>query len=498
MFRGNISSTPLHSESARWFYSELVSAGKATNIDYNVAYSACGDCTMQSTLMALLMDKGGTDLTSTLLVGDAPESSWCCDNGIGLYGRSLRRFQRRDRSLYFINVPKDELNISSLIDLSQHVAEYAEEICPDSPGTKWEYQPAINQFFGSKFPVFCFINSEKAVSVVYVVGLTTQKWHWLQCALPAIIPWFFRNESGKLVIDGIDKEITNALTNSDRSVYLDILQRIADEKDFENLYRSSKLRDFEVALHSQEIENLKERIRDIEATIDNYFDAISNSLVDKRDKMIKLTGLQATLAKNENTGELADFFDANSKVLSLVRVEDSMLTFRVRAAFDIYDSSAVETMLENEYSVLHTTRCGISNEDLCRFVKAVFVDETLRLRTCATYYIDIRRMRADGLGQQTYDGYDFETYLPNPHIQHYTCTGNYREQAVMAMRNGNYLGAITQFIASAKCINFHDSVVIQRFLTDDIANNHSTLKCVELPNGEIVTIDEAIEYLKNN
>ena len=78
--------------------------------------------------------------------------------------------------------------------------------------------------------------------------------------------------------------------------------------------------------------------------------------------------------------------------------------------------------------------------------------------------------------------------------------GNYSRTINECLRNRNYIGALEQSIASCKSLNFCDSPVMSEFMRQMYGLTDTTLtnnRCIELPDGRVVTPKEAIEYLKS-
>ena len=98
----------------------------------------------------------------------------------------------------------------------------------------------------------------------------------------------------------------------------------------------------------------------------------------------------------------------------------------------------------------------------------------------------------DGQRHECY-GYEYDGYMPNPHIEYHRCLGNYRETLTELMRNHEYIGAIEQCIASSRSLALND-ISAEEGIRDLFKND--ARKCVELPDGKVVTAREAVKYLK--
>ena len=84
--------------------------------------------------------------------------------------------------------------------------------------------------------------------------------------------------------------------------------------------------------------------------------------------------------------------------------------------------------------------------------------------------------------------------MPNPHINRYSCLGNYVRTINELLKDRNYIGAIEQCSASAKSLNFGDSTVMHEFMRFMYSSGNRTF--IELSDGTTVSPINAIKWLK--
>jgi hypothetical protein len=125
--------------------------------------------------------------------------------------------------------------------------------------------------------------------------------------------------------------------------------------------------------------------------------------------------------------------------------------------------------------------------------RAIFEAGAYKLRVCAAYRADMKNsltpIREYAFPPESRD------YLPNPHIQHYGCIGNYAGRFAEYMHRHDYIGAIDQAVMSARNLNFHDSTVMET-LAHDLS--HTIIKCIEDTDGNLLTPRQAIYKLEEN
>ena len=89
--------------------------------------------------------------------------------------------------------------------------------------------------------------------------------------------------------------------------------------------------------------------------------------------------------------------------------------------------------------------------------------------------------------------------MPNTHIDRFSCMGSYQNTINRMLKENDYISAIEQCVASCKSLNFADSTVMSEFMCRMYGlQGHTNVnnRCLELPNGQIVTPKEAADWLR--
>ena len=131
-------------------------------------------------------------------------------------------------------------------------------------------------------------------------------------------------------------------------------------------------------------------------------------------------------------------------------------------------------------------------------MKAIFLDQTLKMRFCSSYTFNLRGNVRANQGHD-YSAIEFRDCTPNTHIDRYHCMGNYERVINEMLMEHNYIGAIEQCMASTVSLNFSDGCVMEEFMRRmyGISDYSVNIRCIELPDGKVVEPKEAIEYLKS-
>ena len=214
---------------------------------------------------------------------------------------------------------------------------------------------------------------------------------------------------------------------------------------------------------------------------------LSDLIGQKKEKDLLLLGLNSKL--NNTESKVLDYFRSNPNI-ELIRVRDGKLQFVSFGHIECFNEEFAETSIENRDSIIYDYST-MSNDDTYRVFSAIFVDNKIKIRTIACYEVDISRNYVKGLSNFSYPK-KFDTYLPNTHIDEYSCLGDYEIMMHEALMKEDIIMCIELCIMSSKSINLGDSPVMRKFIPR-ITNGY---KCLELPDGTITDFKGTLKYLE--
>lgn len=150
---------------------------------------------------------------------------------------------------------------------------------------------------------------------------------------------------------------------------------------------------------------------------------------------------------------------------------------------------------------------NFSEEDIYWVLEQIFVFRNYRIPIYSHFIIGTANNRVSFLN--TGDSSDFnmvaqnylvnkcnENYYFNPHLEHYSCSGENEDIIREALQNGNIEIAIAQALATVKNMNFLDVYVTERLIIDltkrlsDYNGNYKLLKDLD---GNSVSLKEILE-----
>ena len=288
-------------------------------------------------------------------------------------------------------------------------------------------------------------------------------------------------------------ELIESLRERSKDHYMECLEKAAAKYEFRKIYTQKMLNGFENSIIDNKIDRIRNNIININDRIQSYMDEISNLIERRKADSYTLIGLQTEKADDS---ELEDFFTRNSK-LYLESVDGDNITFTVKDLLRMFDEDCAERMIANDSSYLYNIPVGFGfgKEDMRRFFKKVFIEQEYKIQFVATYSLSMRpRVRA--CGGWVYDT-EFNDSMPNPHINGYSCLGGYESAIMQYMERGDFIGAMSQCIASCGSLDFTDGTVINKFASQIYGRENVNNRCVVLPDGRIVTPHDAVEYMKS-
>lgn len=363
----------------------------------------------------------------------------------------------------------------------------------------WHRLDKVTDFFKKAFYTLCFINPETKSVIVFVESMDIRRMHYLQCSIFAFMPWYF---DPKLGVSKIEMELIESLRDKSSTKYEDCIAKIAEQYDFRTARIRQLLAGFETRYESMECEKVRQEIHRCIQYIDDLNSQIGDYLRAKNDYEIRLLGLETKIANGSEESEIMDYFLCNDKLVLESVTNDSMV-FTVKTYLEYFDEDLAKRVIRNGNSYVYRPNgMGCNNiipaEDMRMLMTAIFLDQKLRIKFCAAYRFNMNGS-VNALSRHDF-GTECRDCTPNTHIDRFSCLGNYQRAINELLKRHDYIGAIEQCAASCKSLNFNDSPVMQEFMRrmygiSDYQNSVNT-RCIELPDGTVVTPVDAINWLK--
>ena len=124
--------------------------------------------------------------------------------------------------------------------------------------------------------------------------------------------------------------------------------------------------------------------------------------------------------------------------------------------------------------------------------KEIFKDRTIQLMIESGVSLNVTQyevLYSNPLTERNVNYSDLKG-IPNPHHHYYNCWGDNKPAILKALKNNNYVQALTQVFAAMGGINLTDSAVMNRFCNDAMSTYRDTPCLRYKETGEVITIRE--------
>lgn len=357
----------------------------------------------------------------------------------------------------------------------------SEEVKEKSP--TWIETVKVRKFF-SRTEVTCFTQGKKTI-VIYRplenMGLETER--YVLMGTPVYIPWFFKEKP----ITKEETEFLECLSKTNVEPFLKAVGVLYALKDVSRRKMEAELTGIESRYARSKLEYTKQEVDNLTARIASKRDEISSLLTKIRDYNLLIDGLRNVLKADNN--DVLEYFKANKNLVYKECNGDSV-TFYATGYLDVFDADMAEEFVDNYDSIIYEYTHQ-SRQDTENLFRAIFVDQTVKLKSVAMYTVRIGEFRVNGIADATYTE-EVKQFFPNTHIDRYHCLGDYEMMMVDALKGGDIIGCLSLCGMSAHSLNFGDSTVMEEFVS---RLTRTCLSCFEY-NGNDYKLQEILEELR--
>jgi len=478
MFKTSIMSTPFTTDAANGYFQNITGE------------TFCGDISFLATLRALIAPRikegesvnlhfGASNYNKSAISGSSAQSvvsAVCSNYDLSLPGQLIIHNLRSDQ----------ESNRLCLEKLAEKFTMLHEG---------YHYFDKVKAFYRKSMDVDCYVNHDIKSVIVFVDNLDYKKLHYLQVSVLVFLPWYLNQEDG---LTGDEMALIQSLRETNSENYERCIAKLAEQYDFRTARIRQLLADFETRYERIECEKIQQTIENYDGEINRLNNLIGDYLSKRNDSCIRLLGLEQKIAQGDGDSEIMEYFLCNDHLV-LEQVTNREMYFCVKDYLEYFDKEMAERAINNMNSFVYQldgdTHSGASAEKMKKLMTEIFVSDTprLKIRFCAAYRFDLNGSVGPN-GPHNF-GYEFGGYMPNPHINEYNCMGNYTRIINQLLQKRDYIGALEQCIASGKSLNWGDSSVMACFMRTMWGNRENS-RCIELPDGNVVRPNEAINWLE--
>ena len=354
--------------------------------------------------------------------------------------------------------------------------------------TEYNRRDDLHIFYARKARSLFYTNASGNNTIIFTNRLELKHFHVLQMMIPKYLPSLFANNP----LTEMETALLKSTGNKSAVEYEALLENFASTLDIRSEIIRGKLAGFTSSFDRMRAGELRNEIKGYESDYEHYLSMMRDIANKIQDRNYTLAGLEIAMRNHNGDSELMEYFMCN-KNLTIIRVDGTTIQFVAHGYADIYDVDAFEQYVSNHNGYMYNDiSYEIDETQMEMLYRAIFSDCTYMLRICAAYSADMKN-GLHGLRQYSLPT-ESSTYFPNPHIQLHGCIGSYAGYFQEYMRKRDYVGAIDQAVVSARNLNFYDATVIGIFAGNFSRTNR---KCVEAPDGRLLTPLEAITELED-
>lgn len=325
----------------------------------------------------------------------------------------------------------------------------------------WTEAENVERFFIKSLKCLCYMQVKMHKVVVILPGISVAKMHYLQCAIFALLPWYFNPSEG---VDEDEMALIRSLMEKTPDKYREMIKKLANQFDFRKEFIKKQLDQFETKAELEEKKKIEEAIKVYEDGLKNLYEKIHAYNRSIYNWQASLLGIETRIANNEGNHDLSNFFIGNKNV-ELVSANGDKLRFITKGTFSYFNQDLAEKVINNKRSYLYELDTpDFDCDDVENLMRAIFIDQMISVRVCAMYEIELGAGVSPICDGDFSEFHDDNTYFHNPHINKYSCMGDFGIQMEEAVKSGNYIAAIETCIASCRNLNFGDSTVMRSFV----------------------------------
>lgn len=399
---------------------------------------------------------------------------------------TMASLSHEERLIYTFGISEFTANSLCVSSVSYWSPELAELISSEVKACGFEYIEDLSLYLSQFRSTKVFINHELRSTLILTDTPTRAISRHFSSMISRLLPWYFP--------DGVDEDVMKVvralMDETEATALIALANEIAEPYNFRNSWVRNTLSNIESDLLESQISNICVQIQSFRSSINSYLVRINEVLENKKEAEERLNSLRVRKSHGSASGTLAELINFIDKAVDvhITDISDTTLFFNITSYLDNFDPDLYSRMRDND-SYLNEY-----DSDVLDLLDAVYLYGTLKLRTYAYFYMDLKAGACAESG--FYNSELSQTHLPNPHLYHHACLGGHESMLSSAMADSDYVYAMQIAMSATSNISFSDSTVGSE-LCEDLDNLFdSDCRCFEFPDGSLHTAEEALEYVR--
>lgn len=367
----------------------------------------------------------------------------------------------------------------------------------DSIIAEWHYRRVadMSAFVKNRLKqdVFIWQNTEENGTIILCRTLDYSLYHFLQAMITRYFPTMFNQSNPP---SEQDFQIMKALTADGSSPYSEAIASAFSCIDFRESNIKFILDGFYRKGADARLADANETLSSIERDLSSIMQRYRDMMKTRDDVLNIIRGLEGAQYGSEK--ELIEMIVRNKEItLKGVSDDGDSISMLIHGYLDVFDPDDAQRYLDNDGSTL-LSMYDVSNpvfkkrKDRRKLLRAIFsADHKIKCRTVAAVRVGrhVGICRDFRIGDGLVSDYGA---IPNPHINTYNCFGQNFYVVAEMMKEERWCDAVSIAVTCVHSINVTESASTRPFLQELFATDG---KCLELPSGECVSPEEALNWL---
>lgn len=343
----------------------------------------------------------------------------------------------------------------------------------------------VSQFLSKTATTQVYVNEEKQRAVILIKTSIGKEWAMdFVASLFRILPWRFEDSQNSSNI-----EFFSAFAKRDIEKINKMCNDAINSSDLRSLYLKNIFSGYSDSARVKRLQRLERQIKECHEYIDEYFQYICN----QQNSLDALNSeyMMLNSADKKSDDEIIDFFNMHKQIQEFEMSSESnnegkSVVFNIRETITFYDEDLYDRVSQAGF---------YKGADVVKPYRAL-LDAIFKDRKGSIIVESVFKLRGYASLNAMASTYLEGDVIHHPHIYYHACLGGNKEPIIRAMNDGNWKLAISQAIAATKNINWGDSVVVPKFISDIISAYNSDIKTILADNGVEMTLKEFEEYIK--
>lgn len=355
----------------------------------------------------------------------------------------------------------------------------------------WEIIDDVSAYVGSK-SALVIQNKARCADVVMLNG--KNRWnalHLCASAISRLFPWAFEAEpltetevaTLKLIYENKWNEFKKAMDD------------VVKSGDFYKKIIEAKLKDFASNSLNRRIEDLKDNIRRENNKIDEWYRKIrdADGRIEEMNDQLTVYVNKIIQGDNDSAG-MIEYLSSNRSLTLLERDGDVICLAAVTYLTEFDEDAFASYVRDKKDKRNYVYRYSPYNVELTKkLYRSIWEEQRWMVRTFSGWNLSSGFYATPDSELRIPDEIK-KNRIPQPHIWHYTCVGNYRKTFEDCQKKHDYIGAMTTIISSSSSLNWTDSTVVESFMSDFW--NDESGSFLEDKDGNLYTVKEVVDILK--